>query len=254
MLKKSTKKCKMTFEEEKSDLVLNVHLTEKISDLELQINEKQNKYEKLKKERQEFKTNSINKIQEIEKEIEMIKNSTEMELNEIENKINKDLNDFNDKHQKNVQELKERVNLIHLELEKKKQDNEALEKNLGSEVNGVYQNHQNTTDQYDMMMEEYKSDMVALDKEIMELNLDLENKTKLKNKMKKKYLAYEAAHKKHQERLAKLKFDEDVKVKAAQWIQAQFRGFFMRKTKRKNYKFLSVLKKPDPAPPQPPKK
>jgi len=234
----------MTFEEEKSDLLLNAHLTEKIIDLEKQITEKQNKYEKLKKERQDFKTNCINKIQEIEKEIEMIKNSTEMELSEIENKINKDLNDFNETNQKNIQELKEKVTSINQELEKKKNENEAIERGLGTEVNGAHIAHQQITDQYDNFMDEHKESMDTISKEILELTLDLENKNKLRDKLKKKYLAYEAAHKKHQERLSKLKFDEDVKLKAAEWIQSQFRGFFIRKTKRKNYKFLNVLKKP----------
>lgn len=243
MLKNSTKKCKMTFEEEKSDLLLNAHLTEKISDLEKQITEKQNKYEKLKKERQDFKSNCINKIQEIEKEIEMIKNSTEMELSEIENKINKDLNDFNETNQKNIQELKEKVALINQDLEKKKNENEAIERGLGTEVNGAHIAHQQITDQYDNFMEDHKELMDGYTKEILELTLDLENKNKLRDKLKKKYLAYEAAHKKHQERQSKLKFDEDVKVKAAEWIQSQFRGFFIRKTKRKNYKFLNVLKR-----------
>lgn len=244
----------MTFEEEKSDLLLNAHLTEKIIDLEKQITEKQNKYEKLKKERQDFKTNCINKIQEIEKEIEMIKNSTEMELSEIENKINKDLNDFNETNQKNIQELKEKVASINQELEKKKNENEAIERGLGTEVNGAHIAHQQITDQYDNFMDEHKEAMDTITKEILEFTVDLENKNKLRDKLKKKYLAYEAAHKKHQERLAKLKFDGDVKDKAAEWIQAQFRGFFIRKTKRKNYKFLNVLKKPDPVPAVPPKK
>jgi len=244
----------MTFEEEASDLALNSNLTYKICDLERQIGEKDDKYEKLKKERQDFKTNSISRIQEIEKEIEMIKNSTEMELNEIENKINKDLNDFNEKHQKNVQELKEKVAAVIVEFDKKKEINEAVEKGLGNDVITAHGNHQGITDLYDFIMDEHKSEMDSLNEEILALNLDLENKTKLKNKMKKKYLAYEAAHKKHQERLAKSKFDEDVKVKASQWIQAQFRGFFMRKTKRKNYKFLNVLKKNDSTSGQPNKK
>jgi DNA repair exonuclease SbcCD ATPase subunit len=253
MLKNSTKKCKMTFEEEKSDLALNLHLNEKIEDLEKQITEKQNKYEKLKKERQDFKTNCINKIQEIEKEIDMIKNSTEKELGEIENKINKDLNEFNEKHQKNIQELKEKVSTINAELEKKRNENEQLEKNYGGEVNTALNGYMNITDIYDVFMGEHKDMMDNFTKEIQDLTIEFDNKNKQRDKLKKKYLAYEAAHKKHQDRLSKLRFDEDVKVKAAEWIQAQFRGFFMRKTKRKNYKFLNVLKKPDPAPALPPK-
>ena len=233
----------MTSEEEKSDLLLNLHLTDKIIDLEKQIMEKQNKYEKLKRERQDFKTNCINKIQEIEKEIEMIQNSTEMELSEIENRINKNLNDYNESNQKNIQELKEKVTSINQELEKKKNENEGIERMCGGDVQVAHKMHQDIASNYDQFMDEHKESMDTVTKEIMELTLDFENKNKLRDKLKKKYLAYEAAHKKHQERLAKLKFDEDVKVKAAEWIQAQFRGFFLRKTKRKNYKFLNVLKK-----------
>jgi len=254
MLKNSTKKCKMTYEEENSDLLLNAHLTEKISDLEIQIFDKQNKYEKLKKERQDFKTNCINKIQEIEKEIEMIKNSTEMELKEIEDKINKDLNDFNEKNQKNIQELKEKVSQINQELDKERNVNENNEKNMGMDVHQAHQNYQQITDQYDGFMEEHKEIVDGIGKEIKELTIELQNKNILKEKLKMKFSAYSEASKKHNERIAKLKFDEEVKVKAAEWIQAQFRGFFIRKTKRKNYKFLSVLKKPDPVAAQPPGK
>jgi hypothetical protein len=245
MLKNSTKKCKMTFEEEKSETSLNAHLTEKISDLEKQIYEKQNKYEKLKKERQDFKTNCINKIQEIEREIEMIRNSTDKELKTIEDQINKDLNDFNEKHQKNVQELKEKVTSLNNELENKKKENDQFEKQYGNDVVLAYLSYSSATEHYDSVMTEHKDFMEGLGKEIMELSIDFEKKNKLRANLKKKYLAYDEANKKHQDRLNKLKFDEDVKLKSVEWIQAQFRGFYLRKIKRKNYKFLNVLKKSD---------
>lgn len=240
----------MTHEEEYSNTLLQSHLTEKIIDLEKQIFEKQNKYEKLKKERQDFKTNCINKIQEIEKEIEMIKNSTEKELNEIENKINKELNEHNEKHQKNINDLKEKVSSINSELEKKRNENETIERTLGLDVMGAHNGYQNITDMYDAMMNDHKEVIDQNKKEIQELTIEFENKNKLRDKLKKKHDAYKEAYNKHQERMGKLKFDEEVKLKAAEWIQAQFRGFFMRKTKRKNYKFLNVLKKADPNPPQ----
>ena len=234
ILKNSTKKCKMTFEEEKSDLSLNAHLTEKISDLEKQIYDKQNKYEKLKKERQDFKTNCINKILEIEREIEMIRNSTDKQLKEIEDKINQDLNDTNEKHQKVVQELKEKVTHHSHELEKKKNENDGEEKKLFFDVNTAEGKLRTEVDNYDLLIKEHKEMVDEIIKENSLLMIEYENKNNLREKLKKKYLAYEAANKKHLDRLSKLKYDQDVQVKAAEWIQAQFRGFFIRKTKRKN--------------------
>ena len=62
VLNHHNKKVKMTLEEEKSDLSLNKYLTAKIIDLENQINDKHSKYEKLKKERSEFKNKCIEEL------------------------------------------------------------------------------------------------------------------------------------------------------------------------------------------------
>ena len=59
----------MTLEEEESETHLNAVLCQKINDLQDQIQVKTTRYEKLKKDRQEFKKDCQKKISEINTEI-----------------------------------------------------------------------------------------------------------------------------------------------------------------------------------------
>lgn len=86
------KKTKMTLEEEESETHLNAVLRQKINDLQDQIRTKTERYEKLKKDRQQFKQECQKKISEINTEIKKLKDNTTDKLNELITKHNEDLN------------------------------------------------------------------------------------------------------------------------------------------------------------------
>ena len=79
----------------------------------------------------------------------------------------------------------------------------------------------------------------------------MNNKKLLRDKTKEKYETYEMTHSKHMDKQKELNYNNEVKVRASEWIQAQFKGYWTRKNLRKKYKFLAVLKKPKIEPPNP---
>lgn len=241
----------MTLEEEKSDLALNKHLTAKIIDLENQINEKQNKYEKLKKERQDFKTNCINSIEDMDNEIKMLQENTENDLKQLEEQVNTSLNEIAKESGESAGKLKERLNGVIERLEKKKLDNAEEEKKLIEAYNAAEGQVRTYIDEYDKDMEMFKELNDNLSKENNTLKVEMASKKNNRDRLKEEFETTEIAHKKHLEKVNEMNYANEVKVRASEWIQAQFKGFWIRKSLRKKYKFLAALKKPKIEPPNP---
>ena len=86
------KKTQMTLEEEESETRMNAILRQKINDLQDQIHIKTDRYEKLKKERAQFKADRQNEIEKIKDEIQTMKDKNNDKLNDLIKKHNEDLN------------------------------------------------------------------------------------------------------------------------------------------------------------------
>lgn len=251
ILEHYTKKCKMTVEEEKSDYTLNATLTAKIIDLENQIKVKQDKYEKLKKERQDFKDACNKKLKEIENEINIMRDSNKNELGQLEEKINKELNKNHEANSNRVQDLRDRLLQVQTEFDKKKVEDENEEKKA-IDAYGVQENYlRNNIYEYDREMFGHKEMMENLKKEDQLLKVDMSEKKVLKDKLRDKFEMYDESYKKHSVKMEQMKYENEVKLKASEWIQANFRGFWTRKTMKKKYKFLAILKKPKIEPTDP---
>lgn len=243
------KKVKMTLEEEKSDMSLNKYLTAKIIDLENQINDKQFKYEKLKRERTEFKNKCIEDLNSMDDEIKMLQQNTEHSLNEFENKINTNLNNVFESSEVRTNALKEKLQTVQGELDKKKKENEDEEKKLILEYKTGEDQLKDNIGEYDLDIKTTKETLERLNKENDHLKIEMNEKKNLRDQEKEKFETYEKAFERHMVNINELNYNNNVKVKASEWIQGQFRGYITRKVLRKKYKFLAVLRKPKIEPP-----
>lgn len=238
-------KTKMTKEEELSQVALNAYLTSKIIDLEYQIETKTLKYDNLKRDRQNFKTNCNNQLNDIENEMKNLREKTKNELDKLSNDINKELNDDYDKHEKDVAELKRKLKDVTQEFEERRKKHEDIVekeaiKNYDKEENEL----KNNIEAYDAEMRMHRDVMKNLQ---MEVNTESNRVNSLRierDKTKQKYETYQEEYKKYEDKLKAVKYDYDMKVYASEYIQAHFKGFFIRKTQRKKFvKILAPLKK-----------
>jgi len=246
LLKNYIKKTKMTLEEEQSEKSINFQLIAKISDLESQIKFKTIKYDALKKERHNFKTNCNNQLNDIENEIKALRDNTKNHLTKLENDINNELNDDNEKNQKRLAELSEKLNIANAEYEEKKKKDEEDERILREQYNAQENALRNFIhDEYDLPMAENRGNM--------KISLENHQMVKLKKKeaeierniAKEKYENQLESFKRHEERLRKLKYEHDMKIMASEYISGQVKGFFARKANKKKFgKILGPLKKP----------
>ena len=238
------KKTKMTLEEEESETKLNTTLRQKINDLKDQIQTKTTKFEKLKKERQDFKADCQKKINDINNEIQKLKSSTTDNLKELTDEINKELNDRKEQNDKDLEDLrKEHQQAIEEFNDKKKADND----NEGF-LKGEYNKYENqlraVINDYDGTMTRDKIDIEEKNKLKQQLDLILgSTKTDLAT-VEHKYKLFNENFLMTQQKCKDVDYDNKVKERAIEWMQAQFRGFWTRKTMRKKYKFLNVLRAP----------
>jgi hypothetical protein len=245
VLDHNIKKSKMTYEEEFSDRNLNKQLITKIIDLQNQINEKENKLGKLKQDHQDLKTNSLKKLEEINNEIEMIRNSTDNELQALEDSINLQLNNTEEKHISGKKKLDELLEQVTKEFIDKKNENEAEEmKQIANNMNAEINQFKASVGEYDSVMRSHKQTMVDLNKadDTAKAHL-IETKIK-RDKLREQCDNYRDAHSKYVKKMNDLKYEEEVKVACAEYVQATIRGYQTRKALLKKYKFLKVLRAP----------
>ena len=109
LLNNYIKKSKMTKEEELSQINLNAYLTNKIIDLQHQIETKNLKLDNLKRERQNFKLNCNNQLSDIDNEMTSLREKTKNELDKYRDNVNKELNSEYDRHDKDINDLKSKL-------------------------------------------------------------------------------------------------------------------------------------------------
>lgn len=238
-------KCmKMTLEEEQSESSLNISLKTKIEDLKTQIANKSERLKKLQKERSDYNEKCKNDIESFKKQIEDLRKNTTNNLNKEINKINAELNRKKDENEKNLKDLREK----HLKAEKdlidKKDEDEKAE-------NATRQNYTKARGNYEAAYKDYDSKMFAA-----KSTFDSQSKEKEKNAIdiKTQQMEFDAVESKYnflkenflitQQKCKQAEYDKEVKQKAVEWIQGQFRGYMTRKQLRKKYKFLNVLREP----------
>jgi hypothetical protein len=245
VLDHNIKKSKMTYEEELSDKNLNKQLITKIIDLQNQINEKENKLRKLKQDHQDLKTNSLKKLEEINNEIEMIRNSTDNELQALEDSINLQLNNTEEKHLSGKKKLEELLEQVNKEFIDKKNENEAEEmKLIANNMNAEINQFKASVSEYDSMMRSHKQTMMESTKaDDIAKALLIETKIK-RDKLREQYENYKEAHSRYTQKMNQLRYEEEVKKACAEYIQAAVRGYQIRKAQLKKYKFLKVLRAP----------
>jgi hypothetical protein len=236
------KKCKMTKEEELSDKNLHIELSTKIHDLENQIIEKQGRYGKLKQEHNDLKNSCLRRLEDINKEIELIKSSTDNELKQLEDSINKGLSNTEESHKDRVNKLDGRLRQVNDEFKEKKNENDNDEKQatLG------YVNEENKLRGlvmlYDDDMFAHKRHMLDIKKEDEDLKVTMNSEKVMRDKKKEQFELFNEAHNKHIKKLEQVEYEENVKLACAQTIQANIRGFFTRKPLLRKFKFLKVLR------------
>jgi hypothetical protein len=238
------KKCKMTKEEELSDKSLHIELSTKIQDLETQIIEKQNKYSKLKQDHDDLKNSCLRRLEDINREIELIKSSTDNELKQLEDSINRGLSNTEESHKERVKKLDDRLRQVTDEFREKKNENDNDEKVATQGYTGEENKLRGLVKLYDDEMDAHKQHMLELRKENDTLKNIMDSKRITRDKKKEQFELYYEAHNKHVKKLEKLDYEENVKIACAQNIQAAIRGFFTRKPLLKKYKFLRVLRLP----------
>ena len=244
------KKAKMTLEEEESETNLNTQLRQKINDLQDQIRIKTAKYEKLKKDRQNFKNDCQKQINDINNEIQKLRVNTTNDLNNLAEKVNKELNDLKEENDKNLESLRKEHEAAIEEFNNKKKKDADQENAFRDEYIKKETILRGSIMDYDNQMKSNKADLEDLRKESEQLNIILgTNKTEL-DTVENKYKVLNQNFLLTQQKNKDVDYDNKVKEHSIEWIQAQFRGYWTRKTMRKKYKFLNVLRAPKIPPPE----
>ena len=241
------KKTKMTLEEEESETNLNAVLRQKIFDLQDQIKEKTKRYEKLKKDREEFKKDCQKQISEINTEIKTLKDTTTDKLNELITKHNEDLNKKKEENDKKLESLRREHERAIDDFNQKKSNDAGQEKALRDAYETQEKKYAAVIGEYDIDMQNNKKDLEEKNKEKEQLTAILENKKDELDTLENKYKCLQENFLITQQKCKDVDYLNKVKERSVEWIQAQFRGFWTRKTMKKKYKFLNaltVLKRP----------
>ena len=241
------KKTKMTLEEEESETHLNAVLRQKINDLQDQIRIKTDRYEKLKKDRANFKKKCQEQISEINTEIKQLKDNTTDKLNELITKHNEDLNKKKEENDKKLESLRREHERAIEDFNQKKSNDAGQEKALRDAYETQEKKYAAVIGEYDIDMQNNKKDLEEKNKEKEQLTAILENKKDELDTLENKYKCLQENFLITQQKCKDVDYLNKVKERSVEWIQAQFRGFWTRKTMKKKYKFLSqltALKKP----------
>ena len=238
------KKTKMTLEEEASETHLNAVLTQKINDLQDQINIKTARYEKLKKDRAQFKKECQQKISDINTEIKKLKDNTTDKLNELITKHNEDLNKKKEENDKKLENLRREHERAIEDFNQKKSNDAGQEKALRDAYETQEKKYAAVIGEYDIDMQNNKKDLEEKNKEKEQLTAILENKKDELDTLENKYKCLQENFLITQQKCKDVDYLNKVKERSVEWIQAQFRGYWTRKTMKKKYKFLNALSAP----------
>jgi len=238
------KKTKMTLEEEESETHLNAVLRQKINDLQDQIRIKTARYEKLKKDRAFFKKDCQQKISEINTEIKKLKDNTTDKLNELITKHNEDLNKKKEENDKKLESLRREHERAIEDFNQKKSNDAGQEKALRDAYETQEKKYAAVIGEYDIDMQNNKKDLEEKNKEKEQLTAILENKKDELDTLENKYKCLQENFLITQQKCKDVDYMNKVKERSVEWIQAQFRGYFIRKTMKRKYKFLSALNAP----------
>ena len=235
------KKTKMTLEEEESETHLNAVLRQKINDLQDQIKVKTARYEKLKKDREEFKKECQKQISEINTEIKTLKDTTTDKLNELITKHNEDLNKKKEENDKKLESLRREHERAIDDFNQKKSSDAGQEKALRDAYETQEKKYAAVIGEYDIDMQNNKKDLEEKNKEKEQLTAILENKKDELDTLENKYKCLQENFLITQQKCKDVDYLNKVKERSVEWIQAQFRGFWTRKNMKKKYKFLNAL-------------
>ena len=235
------KKTKMTLEEEESETHLNAVLRQKINDLQDQIRTKTERYEKLKKDRQQFKQECQKKISEINTEIKKLKDNTTDKLNELITKHNEDLNKKKEENDKKLENLRREHERAIEDFNQKKNTDAGQEKALRDAYEAQEKKYAAVIGEYDIDMQNNKKDLEEKNKEKEQLNAIMENKKDELDTLENKYKVLQENFLLTQQKCKDVDYLNKVKERSVEWIQAQYRGYATRKAGKKKYKFLKAL-------------
>ena len=235
------KKTQMTLEEEESETHMNAVLRQKINELQDQIQTKTAKYEKLKKDRAKFKKDCQDQIKDINEQIATIKDKTTTELNDLIKKHNEDLNRKKEENDKKLENLRREHERAIDDFNQKKSADAGQEKALRDAYETQEKKYAAVIGEYDIDMQNNKKDMEEKNKEKEQLTAILENKKDELDTLENKYQVLKENFLVTQQKCKDVDYLNKVKERSVEWIQAQFRGYWTRKTMKKKYKFLSAL-------------
>ena len=235
------KKTQMTLEEEQSETHMNALLRQKINDLQDQIQTKTAKYEKLKKDRAEFKKKCQEEITDINNQIKNLKDHTTDILNKLITKHNEDLNKKKEENDKKLESLRREHERAIEDFNQKKSTDAGQEKALRDAYETQEKKYAAVIGEYDIDMQNNKKDMEEKNKEKEQLTAILENKKDELDTLENKYQVLKENFLITQQKCKDVDYLNKVKERSVEWIQAQFRGYWTRKTMKKKYKFLSAL-------------
>ena len=235
------KKTQMTLEEEESETHMNAVLRQKINDLQDQIQIKTAKYEKLKKDRALFKNECRKQIDQINEEIKTLKDTTTDKLNKLITKHNEDLNKKKEENDKKLESLRREHERAIEDFNQKKSTDAGQEKALRDAYETQEKKYAAVIGEYDIDMQNNKKDMEEKNKEKEQLTAILENKKDELDTLENKYQVLKENFLVTQQKCKDVDYLNKVKERSVEWIQAQFRGYWTRKTMKKKYKFLSAL-------------
>ena len=235
------KKTQMTLEEEASETHMNAVLRQKINDLRDQIQIKTAKYEKLKKDRAAFKQKCQDEISNINEQIKNLKDDTTKRLNDLINKHNIDLNKKKEENDKKLESLRREHERAIDDFNQKKSKDAGQEKALRDAYETQEKKYAAIIGEYDIDMQNNKKDMEEKNKEKEQLTAILENKKDELDTLENKYQVLKENFLLTQQKCKDVDYMNKVKERSVEWIQAQFRGYWTRKTMKKKFKFLSAL-------------
>ena len=235
------KKTQMTLEEEESETHMNAVLRQKINDLKDQIQTKTARYEKLKKDRAKFKKDCQEQIKEINEKIKTLKDETTDKLNDLIKKHNEDLNRKKEENDKKLESLRREHERAIEDFNQKKSTDAGQEKALRDAYETQEKKYAAVIGEYDIDMQNNKKDMEEKNKEKEQLIAILENKKDELDTLENKYQVLKENFLVTQQKCKDVDYLNKVKERSVEWIQAQFRGYWTRKTMKKKYKFLSAL-------------
>ncbi|MCQ2820434.1 MAG: hypothetical protein MJ252_24480 [archaeon] len=234
----------MTEEEHLSESNLNIELKNKINNLEDQIRDRTKKLQSLKKERADYKEKCNQEISKIKKDIEDKKINTKNALDELTKQKNEELNKLKEENDEKTKGLREALAKAIQEKTMKDQSDlkeESVAKGAYAKAKQIYSR---AVGDYDIKMAQLKATFIQRTQEKEKNEIDYKDQKMEFDAVENKYNVLKENFLLTQQKCKDATYAEEVRQKAVEWMQGQFRGFMTRKQLRKKYKFLNVLRAP----------